>query len=74
MLTTIRMKEIVSPTLIPATVCKLQNQQIQENVSNAWIVPRLISNKQKHFERNLLVVQRDQLFTNKLKNKAELRK
>ena len=42
--------------------------------SNAWIVPRLISNKQKQLERNLLVVQRDQLFTNKLKNKAEFRK
>ena len=74
-LTTIRMKERVSPTLIPATVCKLQKPaNSRKRKSNAWIVPRLISNKQKHLERNLLVVPRDRLFTNKLKNKAEFRK
>ena len=42
--------------------------------SNAWIVPRLINNKQKHLERNLLVPQRDQLFTKAMKNDAEFRK
>ena len=38
------------------------------------IVPRVINNKRKHLERNLLVAQRGQLFMKKMKNDAEFRK
>ena len=38
------------------------------------IVPRVIDNKRKHLERNILAAQRDQLFMKETKNDAEFRK
>ena len=38
------------------------------------IVPRLIDNKRKHLERNLLAAQGDQLLMKEMKNDAEFRK
>ena len=42
--------------------------------SGGSIVPRLIDNKRKHLERNLLAAQRDQLLMKEMKNDAEFRK